>query len=238
MPLPQQVISPTKNRLLATLPKEEYERLRPRFEPVHLAKGKIICGTGETVRHAYFIMSGMISMLSSTEGGSMVEIAMIGSEGMTGTTTVLHAERSPYDIIVQIRGEAVRVASHFLRERSDKSPVLQDTLLRYAHALLTQVSRSAACNRFHTAEERLCRWLLVTRDRVGSDSFDLTQEFLSYMLGVPRTSVTAVANSLQRAGIVRYTRGRIAVIDVRGLEDMSCECYRVLKKSSDQFLAA
>ena len=238
MPLPQQIIAPARNRLLAALPREEYERLRPHLSRVPLPKGKIVYEAGDSVRHSYFLTSGMLSLLSSARDGSTVEVALVGVEGMAGLPAVLRVERSPYRVMAQIRGEALRVASRRTREAFDDSPVLRDLLLRYAHSLLTQVSQSALCNRFHTVDERLCRWLLVTRDRAGSDSFELTQEFLSHMLGAPRTSVTTAAASLRRAGLIRYSRGRITVTDPEGLEAASCECYQMVKQIADKFMAA
>ena len=238
MPLPQQIIAPARNRLLAALPREEYERLRPHLSRVPLPKGKIVYEAGDSVRHSYFLTSGMLSLLSSARDGSTVEVALVGVEGMAGLPAVLRVERSPYRVMAQIRGEALRVASRRTREAFDDSPVLRDLLLRYAHSLLTQVSQSALCNRFHTVDERLCRWLLVTRDRAGSDSFELTQEFLSHMLGVPRTSVTTAAATLRRAGLIRYSRGRITVTDLAGLEAASCECYQMVKQIADKFMAA
>jgi CRP-like cAMP-binding protein len=238
MQLPQQIISPLMNRLLAGLPREEYGRLQPHMERVPLPKGKVIYGAGDTVRHAYFPTRGMVSLLSSTSDGSTVEVAMVGSEGMTGLPAVLRVETSPYQVMVQIRGDAVRVSARAVRRAFDQSPVLRDLLLRYAHAVLMQVSQSAVCNRFHTTEQRLARWLMVTRDRTGSDSFELTQEFLSHMLGAPRTSVTAVAAAFQRSGLIRYSRGRITVTDLARLEITSCECYGVVKHGIDSFIAA
>lgn len=238
MPLPQQIISPTKNRLLAALPREEFERLRAHLERIHLPKGKVIYEAGDRVRHAYFVTAGMASLLSSTHDGSTVEVAMVGSEGMVGLPAVLGVETSPYRIMVQIRGDAARVTARIIRETLDDSRVLRDLLLRYSHAVLMQVSQSAVCNRFHTIEQRFARWLLVTRDRTGSDSFELTQEFLSHMLGTPRTSVTAAAAALQRAELIRYSRGRITVTDLAGLEHASCECYMIVKRGIDSFLAA
>jgi len=232
------ITRPNNNRLLAALPREEYERLRPHLERVPLPKGKVIYESGDRVRYAYFLTSGMLSLLSSARDGSTVEVALVGVEGMAGLPAVLRVERSPYRVMAQIRGEALRITARRIREAFDDSPVLRDLLLRYAHSLLTQVSQSALCNRFHTVDERLCRWLLVTRDRAGSDSFELTQEFLSHMLGAPRTSVTTAAATLRRAGLIRYSRGRITVTDLAGLEAASCECYQMVKQIADKFMAA
>jgi CRP-like cAMP-binding protein len=233
-----QIINPTQNGLLAALRPDEYERLRRHFEPIHLPQGKVIYEASGAVRHVYFLTGGVASLLSTTADGSTVEVAMIGSEGFLGIPAVLQADVSPYRIIVQVRGGGVRLRAGLLRDEFDRCGHFQRLLLRYTHALLTHVSQSAVCNRFHTVEERLCRWLLVTRDCVCSDSFDLTQEFLSYMLGVPRTSVTAVAGALQRAGLIRYRRGRITITNGAGLGATSCECYWVIRDEMSRHLAA
>lgn len=238
MPFPPRIITPAQNRLLSALPRDELERLRPHLERVRLAKGRVIYEVGGRVRHAYFLTSGMVSLLSSTREGSTIEVATVGSEGLAGLPAVLRVERSPYRVMVQIGGQAARASAGAICEAFDRSPALRELLLRYSHALLTQVSQSAVCNRFHTTGQRLARWLLVTRDRVGSDSFELTQEFLSHVLGTPRTSVTAAAFSLQAAGLIRYSRGRIMLTDPPGLESASCECYLVVKDGIDRFLAA
>jgi CRP-like cAMP-binding protein len=238
MPPPQPFFTPSDNRILAALPRQEYERLRPHLERVQLTKGKVIYEAGDRVNHAYFVAGGMLSLLSSAQDGSTVEVAMVGNEGVAGLPAVLRVKVSPYKIVAQVRGEALKIRAHAIRDACDDSPTLRDLLLRYAHALLTQVSQSALCNRFHTVDERLCRWLLVTRDKAGSDSFELTQESLSHMLGAPRTSVTTAASSLRRAGLIRYSRGMITVTDLAGLEAASCECYLVVKQVTDKFMAA
>jgi CRP-like cAMP-binding protein len=235
---PHEIISPTQNRLLAALPREEFERLRPRLERVRLTKGEVIWEAGGRVRHAYFLTAGMVSLLSSTHEGATIEVAVVGSEGLVGLPAIMGVETSPYRAMVQIRGGAARVSARAIRAALDDSSMLRSLLLRYSHAVLTQVSQSAVCNRFHSTEQRLARWLLITRDRAGSDTFELTQEFLSYMLGIPRTSVTAAAASIQRAGLIRYSRGRITVTNPAGLGAVSCECYLVIKHRVDRFLAA
>ena len=226
------------NRILAKLPRAEYERLRPGMEAVHLAQGRVLYNAGDPVRHAYFPMGGMVSVLSTTEDGRMIEVGMIGSEGFAGIPVVLRVSAAPYRVVVQISANAVRVRGELLREEFNRGGRLQDLMLRYTHTLLTQVAQSAACNRFHTVEERLCRWLLIARDRTPGDTIRLTQEFLSYMLGVPRTSVTMIAGSLQASGAIRYHRGKITVLDRRLLEAASCECYRIVSEELVHFLAA
>ena len=230
--------TPFANHLLAALPREEYARLSPHLELVRLKPGKILYNAGEIVRHAYFPMGGMICLLSTIEDGRTIEVGMIGNEGMSGIPLILKTSVAPYQIMVQLAANAVRVRGDKLREEFSRGGQFQDMLLRYAHTILTQIAQSAACNRFHTVEERLCRWLLVSRDRVHTDIIHLTQEFLSQMLGVPRTSITMIAGVLQRQGFIRYSRGKISIIDRRGLEDSSCECYRLVKEEISHFLAA
>jgi len=227
-----------ENRILASLPREEYARMLPALSLVHLPKGKILWNATDSIHTAYFPLSGMISLLSDTEGGSSVEVGMVGNEGLAGISAVLGFNTAPYRVMVQIPGNALRVRVETLNQAFGRGGRLQQLLLRYTHALLTQVSQSASCNRFHTAEERLCRWLLTSRDRAGSDTIPLTQEFLSQMLGVPRTSVTAIAGRVQRMGHIRYSRGTIHITDLAGLEKVSCECYRVISEEFERYLAA
>jgi CRP-like cAMP-binding protein len=226
------------NRLLSTLPPGEYERLVPHFERVHLPRGKVLAEAGDTVRHAYFPFGGIISLLSMTEDGQTIEVAMVGYEGVVGVPIVLRAGVTPYRTMVQIPCDAMKVKAEVLIKEFNRGGRLQELLLKYAHALLAQVSQSAVCGRFHTVEARLGRWLLVTRDRVGSDSFQFTQEFLSHMLGTPRTVVSVAAGHLQDAGLIRYRRGKITILNRHGLESAACECYGVVIKEIGHFIAA
>jgi len=226
------------NGLLTALPPIEYERLSPHLELVRLTPGKILYNAGDLVSYAYFPKGGMISLLSITEDGRTIEVAMIGNEGMMGVPIILRNRVAPYQMMVQLAGNALRIRENVLRVEFDRGGKLQDLLLRYTHSVLIQVAQSAACNRFHTVEERLCRWLLVSRDRVQTDTLHLTQEFLSHMLGVPRTSVTMIAVNLQKEGFIRYNRGRITILDRSGLEAASCECYRRVREGSSNFLVA
>jgi CRP-like cAMP-binding protein len=227
-----------ENRILSSLPRDEFERLRQRLERVRLTQGQILYGAGDAVRHVYFPAGGMVSLVSTTRAGSSIEVGMIGGEGVVGLPAIQREGSSPYLVMVQIAGEGARIRSEALREEFERGLGLQDLMLRYANILLTQVSQSAACNRFHTLEERLSRWLLISRDRTSGETINLTQEFLSYMLGVPRTSVTAVAAGLQQTGLITYSRGKIRILDRRALEAASCECYEVITESIDHFLAA
>ena len=226
------------NRLLGALPRQQYERLLPNLELVRLTPGKILYDVGETVQHAYFPIGGMISLLSVTEDGRTVEVGMVGNEGMTGLPTVLRCNVAPYQVMVQFAGNALRIRAEALRAELSRSSQLQEVLLCYTHALLIQIAQSASCNRFHTVEARLCRWLLVSRDRLLTDTLPLTQEFLSHMLGVPRTSVTAVARNLQEQKLVRYIRGKIVILNRSAIERHSCECYNLVRKEIENFLVA
>lgn len=227
-----------RNRILSSLPGGDFERLAPHLEPVRLNSGRILYNAGDTIRHVFFPESGMASLVSVTEDGRTVEVGMIGNEGMVGVPVVLRIGTTPYQVTVQLAGVAVRVKASVLKAEFDRGGKLQDLLLRYTHTVLTQIAQSAACNRFHTVEERLCRWLLVSRDRAHKDTLHLTQEFLAQMMGVPRTSVTTFAGVLQRAGLISYSRGKIQLLDLRGLEAYSCECYRVVSEEMAHFAAA
>lgn len=234
----QEPPSSPENRLLAALPRAEYLRLLPHLKLIHLPPRKILYDIGEVVRYAYFPRGGMISLLSSTDDGRTVEVGMIGNEGVAGIAVILRTRTEPCQMMVQLPGNAMRISSDVLREEFERCHALQDLLLRYTHMLLLQIAQSSACNRFHTVEERLCRWLLISRDRLQTDTLDLTQEFLAHMLGVPRTSVTMAASDLQRAGLIRCGRGRIIILDYPRLEAASCECLRVVRAGISQFLAA
>ncbi len=238
MPSPKNPEVKFDNRLLATLPPEEYERLSPHLELVRLTAGRIIYNVGDTVRYAYFPKGGMISLLSTTESGRAVEVGMIGDEGMVGIPVVLRNSMSPYQVMVQITCNALRIRGDVLRAEFNRGGRLHELLLRFTHSLLTQIAQSAACNQFHTVEKRLCRWLLVSRDRVHTDTLHLTQEFLSHMLGVPRTSVTAVAGALQERGLISYRRGKVVILNREGLKAASCECYKRVRDGIEHLLAA
>jgi CRP-like cAMP-binding protein len=238
MPATATFSAPPENKILAALPRAEYQALAPHLERVHLQQGEVLYEVGDFVTRAYFVTRGMVSMLSITENGGTTEVAMVGKEGVVGVPIILRVGVTPYRSMVQATGDALTLEADVMRAEFSRSARFQDLLLRYTHALLTQVSQSAVCNRFHTTEARLARWLLVTRDRVDSDSFQLTQELISHMLGTPRTVVTVAANKLQDAGLIRYKRGQIAILDPRRLEAASCECYGVVIKEISHFFAA
>lgn len=228
---------PTSNRILAALPREEYERLIAGAERVRLQRGAILLEAGVEVTHAYFLLNGMASLVSPTESGKTVEVAAVGSGGMVGIPAVLCDGRSPYEVLMHLPGVALKVRASTLRKEFERGLGLRNLLLGHALWLLTHISQSAACHRFHTVEERLARWLLMTHDHAGSDTFNLTQELLAGMLGVPRTSVTALAVAMQASGMISYSRGSITILKRRELEAASCECYRVVMQNAVRLVA-
>ena len=226
----------TGNRILASLPQHELASLARNLETVRLEKGEVVYITGDRIRYAYFPVGGLFSLLSTTETGSTVEIAMVGNEGMVGLPVVLKNGTTPYEVTVQIATEAFRIKAEILQEEFNKGGALQELVLRYLNVLIAQVSQLTICNRFHTLELALSRWLLTAQDRVNSDSLNLTQETISQALGVPRTGVTMAAGTLQRAGLIRYSRGKIVILDRPKLEANSCECYRIINDQIHHFL--
>lgn len=238
MSLPVGPHASVRNMLLTALPRAEYERLLPALEPIRLPRNAVLYETHSAIRHAYFLTGGMVSLLSTTEDGKTIEVGMIGNEGIVGIPVILGMSDAPYRTTVQIPVTALRVGAGALREEFNRRGMLHTLLLRYTHTLVTQLSQSAVCNRFHTTEERLCRWLLTSRDRVRSDTLSLTQETISQMLGTPRTGVTMTAGILQSNGLISYSRGKIKIIDRRGLEDAACECYGVVRREFEHLLAA
>lgn len=218
----------TTNKILNALPRRDYPALFAGLQPIHLPRGKTLYELGERIDYALFVMSGMISILAITEDGSTTEISMIGNEGVAGISALLGVKEAPFRVEVQIPGRGMRIRTSVLVEEFSRGGLLRDLTLRYTHSLIFQISQSAACNRFHTIEQRLCRWLLVARDRVKSDTLYLTQETLSHMLGANRTNVTAAAGSLKSAGLIAYRRGSIQILDRKELERAACECYRAV----------
>jgi CRP-like cAMP-binding protein len=223
------------NWILNTLPGDEYARLEPYLKAVPLQLREVLYLTDAPIEYLYFPNRGMVSLVSLTEGGSTVEVGMVGNEGIVGVTAILGASSSPYQAEVQVTGDAFKMKADVLRTEFNRSSVLHEMLLRYMYVLIVQLSQSAVCNRFHKVEERLCRWLLVTRDRVKASEFQLTQQDLSHMIGSHRPSVTVVANALQKARLIRYNRGLVTLLDEAGLESSACECYRLVKEKCDHF---
>ena len=226
----------SRNRILRSLTHEEYTDLLPFSQRVTLAAGDILFEAGDRIAEFYFLDSGMASLLSTTENGSTIEVGMVGSEGFVGSALVLKTNRMPYRSMMQITGEATKIKARPLLDQFDKNLDLRNLILRYLHLVLAQVSQSALCNRFHTLEERLCRWLMISREIIDSDEIPLTQELLSQMLGVARTGVTMTAGALQQSGLIRYRRGQITILDREALANASCECYRIVKQEFDRFL--
>lgn len=221
---------PIENRLLAALPREGFERLLPHLELTQLAKGDILYEPGDLIRYAYFPCNGMLSLLATTEEGMAIEVGVVGNEGMVGTPILLGVGLSLYQVIVQVPSKALRITTEMLKAAVKQEQYLQKLLLRYTHSLLVQVSQAVICSHFHTLEQRLCRRLLTAQDCVNQDTFQLTQELLSQLLGARRTGVTQAAGALQEAGLIRYRWGRITIIDRPGLEAVACECYQIVKQ--------
>jgi CRP-like cAMP-binding protein len=225
-----------KNRILAALPREEFARLAPHLTTVRLEKEEVVYITGDQIRFVYFPISGLMSLLSTTETGSTVEIAMVGNEGIVGLPVILKNGMIPYEVTVQTDTEAYRIRAEELQEEFDRGEALHELILRYLNVLIAEISQSALCHRFHTVEEALGRWLLMAQDRLNTESLHLTQEIIAHALGVPRTGVTMAAGALQRAGLIRYSRGKIMIVDRAKLEDKSCECFRIIHDELSHFL--
>jgi CRP-like cAMP-binding protein len=224
-----------RNKILAALPANEFDRLVGTLEPIQLKLHEVLYLPGERIKHVYFLTGGIISLLTILEDGTTIEAAVVGSEGIVGLSVIMGVEKATNEALVQAKGLALRMPAEDLRARFNKESALRDSLMSYIHVLLTMLSQNAACNRMHTVEERLARWLLLTHDRVGENEFVFTQEFMSHMLGVRRAGVSVAANTLRRAGLIDYQRGEITVLNRPGLEDASCECYRTIEALSDGF---
>jgi len=224
------------NRILAALPREDFARLAPYLTAVRLERNKVVYITGDQIRYVYFPISGLMSLLSTTEMGSTVEVAMVSNEGMVGLQVVLKNSMIPFEVAVQTETEAYRIKAEDLQEEFDKGEALQELILHYLNLLIAQISQSSLCHRFHTVEKALGGWLLMVQDRLNTDSLNLTQESISHALGVPRTGVTMAAGVLQRAGLIRYSRGKIMILDHERLKDNSCECFRIIHDELSHFL--
>ena len=224
------------NRILTGLPREQFARLVPHLSTVHLERDEVLYITGDQIRYVYFPISGLMSLLATTESGSTVEIAMVGNEGIIGLPVILKNKMIPYEVTVQSETEAFRIKAEDLQEEFDKCEALHELILRYLNVLIAEIAQSALCHRFHTVEEALGRWLLMAQDRLNTDSLNLTQEIISHALGVPRTGVTMAAGALQRAGLIRYSRGKIRIVDRARLEANSCECFRIIHEELSHFL--
>jgi CRP-like cAMP-binding protein len=225
-----------QNRLLRALPLAEYARLEPQLTPVVLGLKQVLIEPDRPIWDVYFPRSGVCSMLAIEQEGGAVEVGTIGPEGFIGLPVLMGADRMPYRVFVQVEGDGWRLSADAFRRLVDERPAVRHLLLRFAQTFSDQVSQSVACNRLHTLDERCARWLLMTHDRVHGDAFELTHEFLSLMLGVRRAGVTVAMGVLQGAQIIRYTRGRVTVLDRARLEEASCGCYHITRTASDRLL--
>ena len=224
------------NHLLRSLPPETLAPLLRHLTAVSLASGAMLHRPGEPIEHVYFPSSGMISLVATMENGASVEVGLVGSEGVTGSSVCFGARAHLAAGVVQIAGSAVRLRAEVLRTEFARGGPLQDRLLHYQQAFVTHLSQTAACNSLHTLEQRLSRWLLMSHDRVPCDTLPLTQEFLAQMLGVRRQGVVAVARALEQWGLIRSGRGRITLVDRAGLEATACECYALVRAETDRLL--
>jgi CRP-like cAMP-binding protein len=226
-------ISTTKNHLLASLPEAEYQRLQPHLEPFGFDHGKVLYEIDETIDYCYFPFAAVVSLVTQMADGKIVEVALVGNEGLTGLAFLLGQKTSSERAIVQIPNGGVRAKASVVLQEFQLAQGLHACVLRYINSLMRQVAQTAACNASHTIEERLSRWLLMCHDRVESDQINLTQEFIAEMLGTRRATVNVGAINLQSAGLIKYNRGRIQIIDRAGLENYSCECYAATKTVDD-----
>lgn len=228
--------APPTNRLLAALPKDEYQRLLPKLEPFPLVFGEVIYEPDGLIRNVYFPTSGIISLLAAVEDRATLEVGIVGREGMVGLPAFMGVKRTGNRAVVQGAGAALRMKATAFRNECENGGSFPRILRRYTHSRLTQIAQGAACNRFHPIDARLARWLLMTRDRMGADQFQLTQEFLSNMLGVRREGVNKAAGALQQQNLISYSRGDLLILDRVGLKAIACQCYGIIKAEYDTFL--
>ena len=234
---PKTKIKPQNNSLLAALPAEVFDRLLPNLQPVAMPLGKVIYESGAELEHVFFPVPGcIVSMLYVMADGASAEIAVVGDEGMVGIALFMGGGTTPSRALVQSAGEAFRLPGDMLKKEFERHSDLQHLLLRYTQALITQMSQTAVCNRHHSVDQQLCRWLLLSLDRLSSNELTMTQELIANMLGVRREGVTEAAGKLQDLGLIHYSRGRITVLDRPGLEKRVCECYAVVKNEYDRLL--
>jgi CRP-like cAMP-binding protein len=229
--------SPNQNHLLAALPAAEFKRLAPHLELVTLPLGETLYEPGGQLQHVHFPTTAIVSLLYVLESGSSAEIAGVGNEGILGISLFMGGDTTPSSAVVQTAGHGYRLHGRLLKEEFDRGGLMQRLLLRYTQALVTQMCQTAACNRHHSIEQQLCRWLLSTLDRLPSNELVMTQELVASALGVRREGITEAAGKLQLAGLIRYRRGHIAVLERSGLEARACECYAVVKKELGRLLS-
>jgi CRP-like cAMP-binding protein len=227
---------PRKNHLLAALPDYEWARWQPALEPVDMPLGEVLYESGVAMTHVYFPTTSIVSLLYVMEDGASAEIAVVGNEGIVGVSLFMGGETTPSRSVVQSAGHGYRMRGQLLKEEFYRSGPVLHLLLRYTQALITQMAQTAVCNRHHSLDQQLCRWLLLSLDRLQAPELVMTQELIANMLGVRREGVTEAAVNLQRDGLIRYRRGHITVLDRAGLEQRTCECYAVVKKEYDRLL--
>ena len=228
--------TPQQNHLLAALPDEVQSRLLPHLELVPLPLGKVLYESGDTLRHVYFPTDSIVSMLYVMENGASAEISVVGNEGLIGVALFMGGETTPSRAVVQSAGHAYQLLGQRLKDEFNRHGEMLLLMLRYTQALITQMSQTAVCNRHHSIDQQLCRWLLLSLDRLPDNHLTMTQELIANMLGVRREGVTDAAGKLQKLGVIEYSRGKITVIDRSKLEKLSCECYAVVKQETDRLL--
>jgi len=229
---------PLQNRLLAALPDAEWQRWLPKLEAVPLPLGSVLYESGGTLSHVYFPTTAIVSLLYVMESGASAEIAVVGNEGLVGISLFMGGDSTPSRAVVQSAGQGYRLAAAAMQQEFDRAGAAMHLLLRYTQALITQMAQTAVCNRHHSLDQQLCRWLLLSLDRLQGNELKMTQELIANMLGVRREGVTEGATRLQQAGLIRYARGHITVLDRAGLEARTCECYAVVRKEYDRLLPA
>jgi CRP-like cAMP-binding protein len=229
---------PKDNYLVAALPAVESARLEPHFEIVHFTLGQVLYESGSTLEHVYFPTTAIVSLLYVMENGASAEIAVVGNEGLVGISLFMGGESTPSRAVVQSAGMGFRVPAQIVKDEFNRAGPVMHLLLRYTQALITQMAQTAVCNRHHTLDQQLCRWMLLSLDRLKGDELVMTQELIANMLGVRREGVTEGAIKLQNAGLISYARGRITILNRKGLEERTCECYAVVKKEYDRLLPA
>jgi CRP-like cAMP-binding protein len=230
------MVTPRENHLLAALPAAEWARWLPALELVDMSLGQVLYESGMAMTHVYFPTTSIVSLLYVLEDGASAEIAVVGNEGIVGISLFMGGDTTPSRAVVQSAGHGYRMRAGLLKEEFNRSGPVLHLLLRYTQALITQMTQTAVCNRHHTLDQQLCRWLLLSLDRLQGPELVMTQELIANMLGVRREGVTEAAVNLQKAGLIRYRRGHITVLDRQGLEQRTCECYAVVHKEYDRLL--
>jgi CRP-like cAMP-binding protein len=227
---------PKSNRLLAALPESEWSRWQPQLERIDMPLGLVLYESGVPLDHVYFPTTAIVSLLYVMENGASAEIAVVGNEGIVGISLFMGGESTPSRAVVQSAGQGFRLKAETMKNEFNRAGPVLHLLLRYTQALITQMAQTAVCNRHHSLDQQLCRWLLLSLDRLQGNELAMTQELIANMLGVRREGVTEAALKLQKSGLIRYARGRISVLDRAGLEKRTCECYAVVKKEYDRLL--